>query len=368
VRALLALLAVLPTALAAQPPVRGDSARRAQEPADTVLRSPGPRGQPRDSAPPAPRTADPVARLLGAMPARNLGPAVFAGRVTALAVPRPYRRTMYVGAAGGGVWKTSNGGTTWRAVADSIGTTTVGDLAVAPSDTGVVWVGTGEKNSLRSQGWGNGVWRSADGGRTWTHAGLTETRTIGRVVIHPRDPNTVWVAALGHLWGPNRERGVYKTTDGGRTWRQTLFVNDTAGVVDLTMDPSNPDVLYAAGSAPAAPRRHAHPGRRCRQRDLEDYRRRAHVDAPHRRGAPQRPPADRMGRIGLAVSAKSPRTVYAISRWTAAVTSAAVARRRRLQEHRRRRDVGGRCTTCRPSRTTSTTTCGDPSRRRAPAG
>ena len=217
---------------------------------DSTLRQPAPGGAPAtpsaSSADSASASADPLTRLLGKISYRNLGPAAYSGRVTALAVPTPYRKTLYVGAAGGGVWKTSNGGTTWRQVGDSLRNQTVGDLAVAPSDTNVVWVGTGERNSLRSQSWGNGVHKSTDGGRTWHRMGLADSRSIARVVIHPANPDIVYVAALGHLWGPNNERGVYKTTDGGAHWSRILFVNDTTGATDLELDPANPEVVYAA--------------------------------------------------------------------------------------------------------------------------
>lgn len=236
------LYLLLATSLSAQDvraPIRGD----------TVLRQPNP-SRP---APPTPSSADsasasadPLTRLLGKISYRNLGPAAYSGRVTSLAIPVPYRRTMYAGAAGGGLWKTSNGGTTWRQIGDSLHNQTIGDVAVAPSDTSIVWVGTGERNSLRSQSWGNGVHRSTDGGRTWRAMGLADSRAIARVVIHPTNPNIVYVAALGHLWGPNAERGVYKTTDGGAHWSRILFVNDTTGATDLELDPSNPDVVYAA--------------------------------------------------------------------------------------------------------------------------
>ncbi|NIT96124.1 MAG: glycosyl hydrolase, partial [Actinobacteria bacterium] len=146
--------------------------------------------------------------------------------------------------ASGGVWKTTNAGTTWEPIFDDH-PATVGDLAVARWNHDVVWVGTGERNSLRSNSWGDGLYKSTDGGRNWSHMGLTETREIGRIAIHPTDSSVVYVAALGHLWGPNPERGVYKTTDGGESWERVLFVDDTTGFVDLKMDPSNPDVLYA---------------------------------------------------------------------------------------------------------------------------
>jgi photosystem II stability/assembly factor-like uncharacterized protein len=308
-------LVLLAAAAAAARPLAAQTPPSRPEPADTVLRSPtrGDTTRAADSARArAPRLADPVDRLLAGMPARHLGPALFGGRVTSLAVPRPYRGTVYVGTAGGGVWKTVNRGVTWRPVSDSTGALSVGDVAVAPSDTNVVWLGTGEKNSLRSQGWGNGVWRSTDGGRTWAHAGLANTRAVGRVVVHPRDPNTAWVAALGHLWAPNPERGVYKTADGGRTWARTLFVNDTAGAVELALDPSNPDVLYAGTwhrvrwggtrvqgvGAGSGIHKSTDGGRTWRRL----------TDPALKNGLP----AGQMGRIGLAVSARRPRTVYAM--------------------------------------------------------
>ena len=216
---------------------------------DSTLRQPNPSASKDASSPPTdsvPASTDPLTRFLGKISYRNLGPAAYSGRVTSLAIPTPYRKTMYVGAAGGGVWKTNNGGTTWRQIGDSLGVQTIGDLAVAPSDTNIVWVGTGERNSLRSQSWGNGVHKSTDGGKTWRRMGLGDTRAIARVVIHPTNPNVVYVAALGHLWGTNAERGVFKTVDGGAHWEKILFVNDTTGATDLELDPSNPEIVYAA--------------------------------------------------------------------------------------------------------------------------
>jgi photosystem II stability/assembly factor-like uncharacterized protein len=289
----------------------------AQQPRDSLRPPAGAaaaRTAPRDTARPDTLRAapsDPLTRFLGGFTFRNLGPAAFSGRVTALAVPRPYRKTIYVGAAGGGVWKTTNAGVTWRPVGDSIGALTIGDLAIAPSDTNVIWVGTGEKNSLRSQSWGNGVHKSTNGGRTWQHVGLTGTRSIGRIVIHPSNPAVVYVAALGHLWGPNPERGIYKTTDGGRTWSRILFVNDTTGFVDLEMDPTNPDVLYAA-----AWHRLRHGGSRMQgagagsgiYRTDNGGRTWTRLTDPRLRNGL---PTERMGRIGLAIAESNPRVVYA---------------------------------------------------------
>jgi photosystem II stability/assembly factor-like uncharacterized protein len=218
---------------------------------DTVLRQPSPTGN--DTSRPRQDTTagkipvgDSLTRFIDKFSFRNLGPAAYSGRVTAIAVPKPFRKTIYIGSAGGGVWKTSNAGITWHPISDSLGNGSIGDIAVAPSDSNIIWVGTGEKNSSRSTLWGNGVHKSTNGGRKWQHMGLADTRSIAKIVISPSDPNTVYVAALGHLWGPNAERGVFKTTNGGTSWSKVLFVDDTTGAVDLAMDPSNPEVLYAA--------------------------------------------------------------------------------------------------------------------------
>lgn len=244
------LLAVASATLLAIPAGAQTVPRAASPPrGDTILRqpSPGARNGERQRPESAGRvvTGDSLTRFLDKFSFRNLGPAAYSGRVTALAVPQPYRKTIYVGSAGGGVWKTSNAGITWRPISDSLGVESIGDIAVAPSDSNIVWVGTGEKNSSRSSSWGNGVHKSTNGGRTWHHMGLADTRSIAKIAIDPREPNTVYVAALGHLWGANAERGVYKTTDGGTTWKKILFVDDTTGAIDLKMDPSNPETLYA---------------------------------------------------------------------------------------------------------------------------
>jgi photosystem II stability/assembly factor-like uncharacterized protein len=156
------------------------------------------------------------------------------------------KNTFYFGATGGGVWKTTDGGSNWKNITDKFFGGSIGAVAVAPSDENIIYVGEGE-NTMRgnvSEGLG-GIWRSDDGGRTWKDVGLKDGRHIIRIVVHPRDPNTVWLAVMGHLFGPNKERGVYKTTDGGKTWRQVLFVNDQTGCSDLVMEPGNPTVLYA---------------------------------------------------------------------------------------------------------------------------
>jgi photosystem II stability/assembly factor-like uncharacterized protein len=177
---------------------------------------------------------------------REIGPAVMGGRIDDFGVVESNPNIVYVGTASGGVWKTTNNGTTWEPVFDKEGVSTIGDIAIAPSDPAVVWVGTGEPNNRQSSSWGDGIYKSLDAGKTWQKMGLAATHHIGRVVIHPKNPEVVYAAALGHLWGPNPERGVYKTTDGGKTWNQVLKINDDTGVSDIAMDPESPDTLYAA--------------------------------------------------------------------------------------------------------------------------
>jgi photosystem II stability/assembly factor-like uncharacterized protein len=177
---------------------------------------------------------------------RNVGPATFEGRLSdVVGIPGP-SKTIFVAAAAGGIWKSTNGGMTWRPTFDDKRVISMGMLAIAPSDTQQVWAGTGEPNSRNSIEPGGGVFKSTDGGITWNSMGLEKTQHIGRIVVHPRDPNTVYVAALGAAWKSNAERGVYKTTDGGKTWTNVKFISDKAGFVDIAMDPRNPDVLFAA--------------------------------------------------------------------------------------------------------------------------
>jgi photosystem II stability/assembly factor-like uncharacterized protein len=168
------------------------------------------------------------------------------GRVVAVAGDPVEQMTFYFGACAGGVWKTTDGGTTWDNVSDGFfNTAAVGALAVADADPNVIYAGMGETAIRGNVSHGDGVYRSTDGGATWQHCGLADTRAIARIRIHPRDPDIVYVAALGHVWGPNKERGVYRSTDGGKTWQQVLFRCERAGAIDLTMDPRNPRILYA---------------------------------------------------------------------------------------------------------------------------
>ncbi|HSG81997.1 MAG TPA: hypothetical protein VLC48_07100, partial [Gemmatimonadota bacterium] len=184
--------------------------------------------------------------LLSQLHFRSIGPAVTGGRVHDVEALPSDPSTIYLATASGGIWKTTNKGTTWQPIFDDQAVSTFGDLAIAPSNPQVIWAGTGEQQNRQSTSWGNGVYRSTDGGSTWAHLGLAETRHIGRVRVHPRDPDVAYVAALGNLWKSSRERGVFKTTDGGATWEHVLFVDTLTGVVDLAMDPSEPNTLYAA--------------------------------------------------------------------------------------------------------------------------
>jgi photosystem II stability/assembly factor-like uncharacterized protein len=180
---------------------------------------------------------------------RNIGPANMAGRVTDIEALDADFSTVYVAAASGGVWKSINAGTTWEPIFDRYGTPNIGDIAVFQKDPNIVWVGTGESCVRNSVGWGDGVYKSTDGGRTFANVGLTDTHHIGEVLVHPTDPNTVYVAAQGHLWGRTGERGVFKTIDGGRTWQRLtsgLPDDGRTGATDIKMDPRDPNVLYAA--------------------------------------------------------------------------------------------------------------------------
>jgi photosystem II stability/assembly factor-like uncharacterized protein len=188
--------------------------------------------------------------LLNGLTYRNLGPFRVGSWTVGVAVPetpaKAHQKVIYAGLRTGGVWKSSNGGTTFESVFDSQNIYSIGAITVAPSDENVVWVGTGDNSATRSAYWGDGVYKSTDAGKTWQNMGLKDSHHIARIVIHPLDPNVVYVAALGHLHTPNAERGVFKTTDGGKTWNRVLFRGDRIGAVDLALDRENPGVLYAA--------------------------------------------------------------------------------------------------------------------------
>ncbi len=237
---------------------------------------------------------------------RNLGPGLASGRVSDLAVHPQDGHTWYVAVASGGVWKTTDHGISWTPIFDDQGSYSIGVVTLDPNDPLTVWVGTGENNSQRSVGYGDGVYRSRDGGASWENVGLVESEHVGRIAVDPRDSNRVFVAAQGPLWRSGGDRGLYRTTDGGKTWKRVLHVSDDTGVTDLVFDPRDPDVLYAAA-----------------------YQRRRHVWTLIN-GGPESglwkstdggdtwrelesglPKVD-LGRIGLAISPVDPDVVYAI--------------------------------------------------------
>ncbi|MCG8606295.1 hypothetical protein MJD09_15090 [bacterium] len=185
-------------------------------------------------------------KLLSELKFRCIGPAVTGGRIHDVEALPQDPSTIYVATASGGIWKSTNQGTTWKPIFDDQPVSTFGDLAISPSNPNVIWAGTGEQNNRQSTSWGNGVYRSTDGGKTWTHTGLVETRHIGRVRVHPDNHEVAYVAALGNLWKDSSERGVFKTSDGGRSWQKVLYVDEMTGAVDLVMNPSKPNTLYAA--------------------------------------------------------------------------------------------------------------------------
>jgi photosystem II stability/assembly factor-like uncharacterized protein len=184
--------------------------------------------------------------LLAGMKARSIGPAGMSGRVASIDAVASDPDVVFVGAATGGVWKSVNGGLTWKPLLDDQPVAAIGAVRVFQPNPDIVWVGTGEGNPRNSVSVGNGVYRSLDGGETWTHLGLENTERIHRIVLHPSDPDIVWVAAMGRAWGENEERGVFKTTDGGASWRKVLYVDERTGAADLVADPSNPNKLFAA--------------------------------------------------------------------------------------------------------------------------
>jgi len=236
---------------------------------------------------------------------RSIGPAVASGRVMSIAVNPKNKFEYYAGVASGGVWKTVNDGTTWTPVFDKEGSFSIGWVTLDPNDASVVWVGTGESNSQRSVDYGDGIYRSDDGGKNWQNLGLKKSEHIGRAVIDPRDSKVVYVAAEGPLWGPGGDRGLYKTSDGGKNWKAVLTISENTGVADVAIDPSNPDIVYASA-----------------------YQRRRHVftliDGGPESGIYKSTdagttwnklksglPTVDMGRIGLAVSPADPTVVYA---------------------------------------------------------
>ena len=177
---------------------------------------------------------------------RSIGPASMGGRIDDIAVSESDPSIIYVGYAVGGVFKSDNNGTTFKPVFETYGTASIGDIAIHPTNPNIVYVGTGEANNRQTSSFGDGIYKTTDGGKTFTNIGLKDTQTIARIVIDPKNPETVYVASPGHLFGPNPERGIFKTTDGGKTWNKIKFIDDDTGFTDIAIDPSNSNILYAA--------------------------------------------------------------------------------------------------------------------------
>ena len=237
---------------------------------------------------------------------RSIGPALTSGRISDFAVNPDNPKEYYVAVSSGGVWKTVNAGTTYTPIFDSQGSYSIGCVAIDPNNSNVIWVGTGENNNQRSVAYGDGIYKSVDGGRSWTQMGLKNSEHIGKILVDPRDSDVVYVAAIGPLWSEGGDRGVYKTTDGGETWNAVLTIDKHTGINDIILDPRNPDILYAAA-----------------------YQRRRHVFT-YLGGGPNSGmykttdgggswekinkglPSVDMGRIGLAMAPSNPEIIYAI--------------------------------------------------------
>lgn len=258
--------------------------------------------------------ADPGFRLTSEMLAhfspRAIGPTSMGGRITELAVVDKSPSTYYVAAASGGVWKTTNNGVTFAPVFDNESTASIGAVAVSQSNPDVVWVGTGEGNARNSVSWGDGVFKSEDGGKTWQHMGLNETRQIGRIVIHPKNPDVVYVAAVGQFWGPNKERGLYKTTDGGKTWTHSIALSENCGVIDIAMHPTQPDTLWAAAYGVRRDRFASNTPEYQFDPDAGLYK--TTDGGKNWRKLSKGLPENKMGRIGLTVYPRDPKILYAV--------------------------------------------------------
>ncbi len=249
-------------------------------------------------------------KLLDTLTARPIGPANMGGRIVDLAVNDDDPDQFLVATASGGLWKTTDAGKTWAAIFDHEATVSLGAVAWSPSNRDVIYAGTGEANARNSVSWGDGVYRSGDGGRTWKHIDLHDSHHIGRIVVHPTNPDIVYVAALGRLWGPNKERGLYKTSDGGKNWQLSKFIDEDTGFIDVAMDPKEPDTLYAAA---CCVRRDAFSGGNPVVQIGPNAGLFRTTDGGKRwekmaGGLPDRP----LGRCGLAVYAKNPNVVYAV--------------------------------------------------------
>ena len=299
------LAGALGAATAAQTPTRPAGTGSAQPPGAQQPPAQQPAAQRPQPVPPINQSDDP---LLKTFRWRSIGPASMGGRIDDIEAVESNPSIFYVGFATGGLWKTTNNGTTFTPIFDTYPVSSIGDIAIAPSNPNIVYVGTGEPNNRQSSSFGNGMYKSTDAGKTFKQIGLADTQSIARVVVHPRNPDVVYVAAVGHLFGPNEERGLYKTTDGGKTWTKSKFIDADTGFIDVVMDPSNSETLYAAsyqrrrtpwgfngGGPNSAIWKTTNGGR--------SWTRLAGSGLPDGGGI--------IGRIGLAVSRSNPRIVYA---------------------------------------------------------
>ena len=237
---------------------------------------------------------------------RLLGPSTPAGRAWTVVGVESDPKTLYVTTASGGLWKSVNSGTTFEPVFDDAPVASTGAVAIAASNPDIVWVGTGEPANTRANSWGNGAYKSTDAGKSWTHMGLSETKMIAHVVIHPENPDIVYVAAMGRLWGRNEERGLFKTTDGGRTWEKILYVDDTTGFNDIQMEPGNPDVLYAG-----AWQRFRYGGGDMAESGPGSGLFKTTDGGDHWTRLANGLPTDPMGKIHIAIARNNPKLVYA---------------------------------------------------------
>ena len=246
---------------------------------------------------------------LDALRPRNIGPATMSGRIVDLAVAESDPSRFYVASATGGIYKTSDNGITLVPVFENEATHSVGAIALHQRDTAIVWVGTGERANRQSSSWGDGVYKSADGGASWTNMGLRESRHIGRIALHPDNADAVYVAAMGHLWGPNEERGLYRSPDGGANWERILYVDEDTGVADVALDPEDPNIVYAAsyqrrrrpwgfhGGGPGS----------ALYRSMDGGESWERLSGP---GVTRGLPDGELGRIGISVYRSDPRIVY----------------------------------------------------------
>src|SRR5713226_2717685 len=239
---------------------------------------------------------------------RSIGP-FRGGRVLGVSGVRGEPEVYYFGSVGGGVWKTNDAGRTWNPIFDSQPVASIGAVAVAPSNREVIYVGSGEADMRSSISRGNGMYKSTDGGKTWAHIGLSDSRQIGRILVDSLDANRVWVAALGHAYGPNAERGVFRSNDGGKTWQRVLFKDENTGAIDLALQPGNPQTIWAALWQTRRPPWSIYPPSNGPGSGL--YRSRDGGDhweplAGHEL------PAEGLGRIGIAIAPSNPQRIYLI--------------------------------------------------------